>query len=106
MLANIPSRVRQKRSATASAAPASPGPSGQYGDSNTGAGACVAWPHQLHEPVPHRRVEDLVGTEIERVNANFARVGTIKKFRLIDQLLNPEDNELTPTQKLKRKVVN
>ena len=31
---------------------------------------------------------------------------TIKKFRLIDQLLDPEDDELTPTQKLKRKVVN
>ena len=25
---------------------------------------------------------------------------------LIDQLLDPEDDELTPTQKLKRKVVN
>ena len=31
---------------------------------------------------------------------------TIKKFRLIDQLLDPEDEELTPTMKLKRKVVN
>ena len=51
-------------------------------------------------------VEDLVGAEIETVNAKFARVETIKKFRLIDQLLDPEDDELTPTQKLKRKVVN
>ncbi len=53
-----------------------------------------------------REVEDLVGGEIERVNTKFARVETIKKFRLIDQLLDPEDDELTPTQKLKRKVVN
>ena len=44
--------------------------------------------------------------EIEAVNAKFARVETIKKFRLIDQLLDPEDEELTPTMKLKRKVVN
>ena len=51
-------------------------------------------------------VQDLVWKEIERVNAKFARVETIKKFRLIDQLLDPEDDELTPTQKLKRKVVN
>ena len=51
-------------------------------------------------------VEDLVWQEIESVNAKFARVETIKKFRLIDQLLDPEDDELTPTQKLKRKVVN
>ncbi|MDE0226320.1 MAG: AMP-binding protein [Gammaproteobacteria bacterium] len=53
-----------------------------------------------------REVEDLIGAEIEQVNAKFARVETIKQFRLIDQLLDPEDDELTPTQKLKRKVVN
>ena len=51
-------------------------------------------------------VNDLIGNEIEKVNAKFARVETIKKFRLIDQLLDPEDEELTPTMKLKRKVVN
>ncbi|MDE0368469.1 MAG: AMP-binding protein [Gammaproteobacteria bacterium] len=51
-------------------------------------------------------VQDLIGEEVERVNAKFARVETIKKFRLIDQLLDPEDDELTPTQKLKRKVVH
>ena len=53
-----------------------------------------------------REVVDLVGGEIDAVNAKFARAETIKKFRLIDQLLDPEDDELTPTQKLKRKVVN
>ncbi|MDE0421802.1 MAG: AMP-binding protein [Gammaproteobacteria bacterium] len=53
-----------------------------------------------------REVEDLIWGEIETVNARFARVETIKRFRLIDQLLDPEDDELTPTQKLKRKVVN
>jgi long-chain acyl-CoA synthetase len=51
-------------------------------------------------------VVDLVGQEIEKVNAKFARVETIKKYRLIDQLLDAEDEELTPTMKLKRKVVN
>ena len=53
-----------------------------------------------------REVEDLISSEIESVNERFARVETIKRFRLIDQLLDPEDDELTPTQKLKRKVVN
>ena len=53
-----------------------------------------------------KEVEDLIWSEIEAVNSKFARVETIKKFRLIDQLLDPEDDELTPTQKLKRKVVN
>jgi long-chain acyl-CoA synthetase len=51
-------------------------------------------------------VQDLVWEEIEKVNTKFARVESIKKFRLIDQLLDPEDEELTPTMKLKRKVVN
>ncbi len=53
-----------------------------------------------------REVMDLIGTEIERVNAGFARVETIKKFRLIEQQLTPEDDEVTPTMKLKRKFVS
>src|SRR5262249_13170237 len=50
-------------------------------------------------------VQRLVQREIEMVNAKLARVEAIKKFRLIDVLLTPEDEELTPTMKLKRKVV-
>jgi long-chain acyl-CoA synthetase len=53
-----------------------------------------------------REVQDLIWGEIERVNKQFARVETIKKFRLIEQLLTPEDEELTPTMKLKRTFVN
>ena len=50
-------------------------------------------------------VVELIGTEVEAVNKTFARVETIKKFRLIDQLLTAEDEELTPTMKLKRSLV-
>ncbi len=53
-----------------------------------------------------QEVKDLIWAEIEHVNTKFARVETIKKFSLIDQLLDAEDEELTPTMKLKRKVVN
>ena len=53
-----------------------------------------------------REVQDLIWGEIERVNRQFARVETIKKFRLIEQLLTAEDEELTPTMKLKRTFVN
>ncbi len=53
-----------------------------------------------------QQVQDLINDEVERVNTMFAQVETVKKFRLIDQLLDAEDEELTPTQKLKRKVVN
>jgi long-chain acyl-CoA synthetase len=51
-------------------------------------------------------VQDLIWGEIERVNRQLARVETIKTFRLIEQLLTPEDEELTPTMKLKRTYVN
>ena len=53
-----------------------------------------------------KEVQDLIWAEIERVNANFARVETIKRFFLIEQQLTPEDEELTPTMKLKRSFVN
>ena len=51
-------------------------------------------------------VQDLIWSEIERVNRELARVETIKKFRLIEQLLTAEDEELTPTMKLKRTFIN
>jgi long-chain acyl-CoA synthetase len=51
-------------------------------------------------------VFELIWGEVEKVNQHFARVEQIKKIRLIDQLLTAEDDELTPTMKLKRKFVN
>ena len=51
-------------------------------------------------------IQDLIQREIEAVNANFARVESIKKFFLIERQLTPEDEELTPTMKLKRNFVN
>lgn len=50
-------------------------------------------------------VVELIGREVEAVNKKFARVETIKKYRLIDQLLTADDEELTPTMKLKRSMV-
>jgi long-chain acyl-CoA synthetase len=51
-------------------------------------------------------INKLVESEVERVNKNFARVETIKKFRLIDILLTTDDDEITPTMKLKRSFVS
>jgi len=53
-----------------------------------------------------KEVEELIWQEVEKVNKNFAQVETIKKFRLIDEILTAEDDELTPTMKLKRSFVN
>jgi len=51
-------------------------------------------------------VHSLIWDEVLKVNKMFARVEQIKKICLIDQLLTAEDDELTPTMKLKRKFVN
>lgn len=51
-------------------------------------------------------VVELIGGEVERVNRKFARVEQIKTFRLIDRRLSAEDEELTPTMKLKRALVH
>jgi long-chain acyl-CoA synthetase len=50
-------------------------------------------------------VQALIQEEIERVNKKFARVEQIKKFFLLENQLTAEDEELTPTMKLKRKLV-
>ena len=49
---------------------------------------------------------DLIQREVDKVNAAFARVEQVRKFRLIEQKLTAEDEELTPTMKLKRRLVN
>jgi long-chain acyl-CoA synthetase len=51
-------------------------------------------------------IQELIQREVDRVNEQFARVEQVKKFRLIEQKLTAEDEELTPTMKLKRKLVN
>lgn len=53
-----------------------------------------------------REIVALLDAQISEVNNGFSRVETIKKFRLIDVLLTAEDDELTPTMKLKRSFVN
>jgi long-chain acyl-CoA synthetase len=50
-------------------------------------------------------VQALIQGELDRVNRKFARVEQVKKFFLLDTQLSAEDEELTPTMKLKRKLV-
>ena len=44
--------------------------------------------------------------EVEKLNAKLARVQTIKKVTILPSELSIEGGELTPTMKVKRKVVN
>jgi long-chain acyl-CoA synthetase len=50
-------------------------------------------------------IKELIQSEVDQVNQKFARVEQIKKFFLLSKKLSPEDEEVTPTMKLKRKLV-
>jgi long-chain acyl-CoA synthetase len=52
-----------------------------------------------------REITELIQSEVDQVNQKFARVEQIKKFFLLSKKLSPEDEEVTPTMKLKRKLV-
>lgn len=52
-----------------------------------------------------KQVVDVIEKEVKQVNQKIARVEQIKDFRLINVLLTAEDEELTPTMKLKRGLV-
>jgi long-subunit acyl-CoA synthetase (AMP-forming) len=44
--------------------------------------------------------------QVEQINAGLARVQTVKKIKVLPSDLTIEGGELTPTMKVKRKVVN
>jgi long-subunit acyl-CoA synthetase (AMP-forming) len=46
-----------------------------------------------------------VEEEVEKANADLARVEQIKKFKILDKEWEPGGDELTPTMKLKRKPI-
>jgi long-chain acyl-CoA synthetase len=51
------------------------------------------------------QVQSLIQSVVDQANAQFARVEQVKKFWLLDTQLTAEDEELTPTMKLKRQLV-
>jgi long-chain acyl-CoA synthetase len=51
-------------------------------------------------------IRDLIWSEVENVNRQLANVERIRKIHLLDILLTAEDEEMTPTLKLRRKYVN
>jgi long-chain acyl-CoA synthetase len=53
----------------------------------------------------HPEVRKLIQGEIENANMHFARVETIKKFTILDKELDPDDQEVTATMKVKRSII-
>ena len=56
--------------------------------------------------VGHRQVEELISGEIERVNRDLARYEQIRAWKLLPEEFTIETGELTPTQKIKRRVIH
>jgi len=57
------------------------------------------------ELVTNKQVINKFTAIIEQINQNFGRVEQVKKFRLMPREFTEEAGELTPTLKLKRKVI-
>ena len=53
----------------------------------------------------HPEVRKLIEGEIEKVNKEFARVETIKKFTILEKELDRDDEELTATMKVRRAMI-
>lgn len=58
------------------------------------------------ELVAHPDIKALIAKEVDEVNASLARYEQIKYFTLLDKSFEVETGELTPTLKIKRRVVN
>lgn len=56
--------------------------------------------------IGHPEINKLIEKEIENLNANFGKWEQIKKFTLLSNEWTSESGELTPTMKVKRKVIN
>jgi long-chain acyl-CoA synthetase len=55
----------------------------------------------------HAEVNRLIQAELDRVNAELARVEQIKAFRILPKALDPEEEgePVTPTRKVKRNLI-
>ena len=53
----------------------------------------------------HTQVSAAVETAIEIANAELSRVEQVKAYRIIPKELTPDDDEVTPTMKVKRRVI-
>ena len=62
-------------------------------------------PTDMPSLVREQKVKDLIQGELDRVNAKYAQVEQAKKLAILDHDFSQEGGELTPSLKVKRKVV-
>ena len=56
--------------------------------------------------VEHPDIQALISKEVDHVNATLARYEQIKYYTILDRAFDVSTGELTPTMKIKRRVVN
>ncbi len=59
----------------------------------------------VEELVANKRIRELYGERVELINSKLPSYQTIKKFHLLPRDFSVDGGELTPTLKLKRKVI-
>jgi long-chain acyl-CoA synthetase len=64
------------------------------------------WPSDPEELAKHPEFRAYVEEGVEAANVELARVETIKRFEILPQDWSQETDELTPTQKVKRRVID
>jgi long-chain acyl-CoA synthetase len=57
------------------------------------------------EMTQHPKVVDYYAGLVNKLNPNFSKVEQIKKFNLVEDAWDVQTGELTPTMKLKRRVI-
>jgi long-chain acyl-CoA synthetase len=66
--------------------------------------------HNLPADIPslckESAIQEMIGAEVDRVNARYAQVEQVKRFAILPCDLTQETGELTPTLKVKRNVVS
>jgi long-chain acyl-CoA synthetase len=63
------------------------------------------WPTQLEALSRHDAFIAYVQEHVDHINRDLARVETVKRFKVLPKEFTEEANELTPTKKIKRRVV-
>jgi len=57
------------------------------------------------ELLEHPKIQTLFEETVQEVNKDLSRFETLKQFRLLPEPFTPEAGEITPTQRLRRKVI-
>lgn len=62
--------------------------------------------HDRVELIKHHQIVEMLEARVNDLQKELAKFEQVKKFKLLPKAFSMDDGELTPTQKLRRKVIN